>query len=267
MNAQNTLGNKLYELRKQSALSQEEFAEKLNVSRQAVSKWECGDALPDTENLIKISKLYGVSLDELVGNTNTEQAREPEQESNDNANTDFKNTHKTGIHIGEDGVHIGGEDGIHITDDSVHVGGIHINDDSVHVGGIHIEDGHVHFGKEDVNINVQATSSSANHTKKDLILRLLIQLPYPILITIAYLLWGFLWNGWAIGWTLYVTVPVYYSLLDCIKKKKASHFAYPVLVTFIYLFVGMQWGFWHPNWILFITIPIYYAITDAIEKM
>ncbi|MBO5980927.1 MAG: helix-turn-helix transcriptional regulator, partial [Clostridia bacterium] len=61
------LGNKLYELRKQAGLSQEAFAEKLGVSRQAVSKWECGASLPDTDNLITIANLYNISLDELIG--------------------------------------------------------------------------------------------------------------------------------------------------------------------------------------------------------
>jgi transcriptional regulator with XRE-family HTH domain len=86
------LGSKLYELRKKSGLSQEAFAEKLGVSRQAVSKWECGASLPDTDNLITISKLYGVSLDELIGNeastcqdhtVETAEKNEPEYEDED----------------------------------------------------------------------------------------------------------------------------------------------------------------------------------------
>ena len=55
------LAEKLYVLRKQSGISQEELADKLGVSRQAVSKWERGEAMPDTENLIAISKLYKTS--------------------------------------------------------------------------------------------------------------------------------------------------------------------------------------------------------------
>lgn len=58
--------NKLYELRKQRGLSQEELAGKLNVSRQTVSKWELGDSTPDMEKLIAISDLFEISLDELV---------------------------------------------------------------------------------------------------------------------------------------------------------------------------------------------------------
>ena len=58
--------NRLYNLRKQKGLSQEEFANRLNVSRQTVSKWEVGDSTPDMEKLIAISDLFEISLDELV---------------------------------------------------------------------------------------------------------------------------------------------------------------------------------------------------------
>ena len=58
--------NRLYQLRKQKGLSQEELANRLNVSRQTVSKWEVGDSTPDMEKLIAISDLFDVSLDKLV---------------------------------------------------------------------------------------------------------------------------------------------------------------------------------------------------------
>lgn len=58
--------NKLYELRKQKGFSQEELANRLNVSRQTVSKWEVGDSTPDMEKLVAMSDLFGISLDELV---------------------------------------------------------------------------------------------------------------------------------------------------------------------------------------------------------
>ena len=58
--------NKLYELRKQKGFSQEELANRLNVSRQTISKWEVGESTPDMENLVAISELFEISLDELV---------------------------------------------------------------------------------------------------------------------------------------------------------------------------------------------------------
>ncbi len=60
--------NKLYNLRKQKGLSQEELANRLNVSRQTISKWEVGDSTPDMEKLIAISDMFEISLDELVMN-------------------------------------------------------------------------------------------------------------------------------------------------------------------------------------------------------
>lgn len=62
-----TLTNHLIDARKRAGLSQGEVAEALNVSRQAVSRWETGLALPSTDNLAKLSKLYGISIDALLG--------------------------------------------------------------------------------------------------------------------------------------------------------------------------------------------------------
>jgi len=57
---------KLRTLRKQYKLSQEQLAEKINVSRQAITKWETEGGLPDIENLLAIASLFSVSLDELL---------------------------------------------------------------------------------------------------------------------------------------------------------------------------------------------------------
>lgn len=61
-------GNKLLELRKKENLSQEALAEKLNVTRQTISKWELNETSPDLKQAFLISKLFNISLDELVNN-------------------------------------------------------------------------------------------------------------------------------------------------------------------------------------------------------
>ena len=61
-----TFAEKLKELRKQKGISQEQLAEKIYVSRQAITKWESGNGLPDIENLIAISSLFNESLDSLL---------------------------------------------------------------------------------------------------------------------------------------------------------------------------------------------------------
>lgn len=62
------IANHLVELRRGHNLSQEDLAARLGVSRQAVSKWERAESAPDTDNLISLARLYGVSLDALLLN-------------------------------------------------------------------------------------------------------------------------------------------------------------------------------------------------------
>jgi len=60
------VGRRVQALRVQSGLSQEALADQLGVTRQSVSKWELGQALPDTEKIVQISRLFGVSTDWLL---------------------------------------------------------------------------------------------------------------------------------------------------------------------------------------------------------
>ena len=72
-----SFGEKLQELRRKAGLSQDALAERLEVSRQAVSKWERDEAVPETEKVVRIAKLFDVSLDELLLDK-APQPRQPE---------------------------------------------------------------------------------------------------------------------------------------------------------------------------------------------
>ena len=61
-----TFGEKLQALRKARGWSQEELAARISVSRQALSKWESGASVPDTENVVALSRLFGVTTDYLL---------------------------------------------------------------------------------------------------------------------------------------------------------------------------------------------------------
>ena len=74
--------SRLAGLRKKYGFSQEELAEKIGVSRQAVSKWERAESSPDTENLIALSKIYSLSLDDMLNHDN------PKERSYDPAKTE-----------------------------------------------------------------------------------------------------------------------------------------------------------------------------------
>ena len=67
-----SLSEKIQVLRKQKNISQEQLAEKLNVSRQAISKWETGDSLPDIDNILRLSSIFDVSTDYLLKTDNGE---------------------------------------------------------------------------------------------------------------------------------------------------------------------------------------------------
>ena len=138
--------NRLLQYRKKMNLSQEELASRIGVSRQAVSKWERAEASPDTDNLILLADIYGVSLDELLkGEKETEsetQSEEPENnaENNHDSDTTYKKSDKISF---KHGIHVDSKDG-----DSVHLNfrdGIHVKDKDgtkVDVGwnGIHVEE-------------------------------------------------------------------------------------------------------------------------------
>ncbi len=65
-----TLGQKLKEIRKKFGLSQEQLAEIMNVSRQAITKWEKDRGTPDVSNLQELSKIFGITVDYLLNNEN-----------------------------------------------------------------------------------------------------------------------------------------------------------------------------------------------------
>ena len=245
--------NRLYELRKQQVLSQEELAEKLGVSRQAVSKWERSEASPDTDNLIALAKIYGLSLDELIfGEKQSEQKEEPTEEIIEEISDDT-----TKVKIGPTAIFVESDDG-----DKV----------KIDLSGIKITDGkHIHIncdGDDDDDDDdydeddVEAIEKSGGKAK------FWLSLPYPIICVIAYLLFGCMdiLGGFGQSWIIFVTIPLYYSLIHAIAKKRFCDFAYPVFCAFAFLYLGMYHDNWHPSWVIFITIPIYYSIAGYFDK-
>ena len=98
------LSKKLVSLRKKKRLSQMEFAEMLQVSRQAISKWETGKAVPSIENLKCLSELYQISMDDLISSEETIQMtdcistiNEESMKSKENKKKEDWNTKKLSI--------------------------------------------------------------------------------------------------------------------------------------------------------------------------
>ncbi len=81
-----SLVEKLVTLRKQKGMTQMDLAEQLNVSRQAISRWEVGAAVPSTDNLRVLGDLYGVQIDYLLNDDNVHEPKSTEtpEETQDN---------------------------------------------------------------------------------------------------------------------------------------------------------------------------------------
>lgn len=242
--------NKLLQYRKKSGLSQEELAEKIGVSRQAVSKWERAEASPDTDNLVTLAQVYGVSLDELLGLApEQEEAKENTQEAQEA--TEYE---KDEVHVSfRDGIHVNSKDGDKI--DVSFKDGVHVVTKGEEKA--HFQKGYGHYYDDKGNKHEINTAAY-----------IALYIPFPIIITALYLAWGFsgLWGGWSLNWLLFFLIPLYYSLVDAIRNRNAAKFAFPALVAGIYVAIGMVMHIWHPTWIVFLTIPVFYFIAEAINK-
>jgi transcriptional regulator with XRE-family HTH domain len=234
-------------------ISQEELAERIGVSRQAVSKWERAESSPDTDNLIELAKVYGVSLDELLQGKAEESAaaEEPASAEEQPAEPAKQSEPAEHVHVGWDGIHVHDKNGTKVDIDRKH--GIFVTENGeqkVYTD----ESGHIHKSPD-----IEAQSRQ----KKSAWL----MIPYPILTVIAYLFFGYfnICGGWGFGWLVFLTIPIYYSLIDAITKRDANHFAYPVLAAIIFFILGFTAGLWHPGWAIFLTIPVYYGIVKAMR--
>ena len=86
------LNEKIQKLRKDHGISQEQLAERLNVTRQAISKWETGEGMPDIENILQLSAVFNVSVDYLLKNQITHPSPAPVLPEPENENLALADT-------------------------------------------------------------------------------------------------------------------------------------------------------------------------------
>ena len=177
------IADRLVELRRARGLSQEELAGKLGVSRQGVSKWERAESSPDTDNLIALARLYGVSLDELLlhtpaaGGAAAQAAPEPGPAGDAEAEEVFAAAQAWDA-----------------------------------------------AERAERKARKKAWEGRKERLLWLLTLALAVGLPglanalglqevYALIVTMAFLLTGFLLDNWHPGWMLFLTIPLYYSFL------------------------------------------------------
>ena len=235
------IANRLVKLRKEKGFSQEELADALGISRQAVSKWERAEASPDTDNLICLAKLYNVSLDSLLDTDETIEELKEEQKEKANESEKVKED-KEGIFIDDEG-------------DSVHIGsdGIHLKD--ADGSQVHISKGFIKAFDKDGHIVKREKFRVSSYVCGILML----------FAVIGYLLIGFLVGYWEVAWTLFLVPEIIASIIRCFEKKKLGAFNMPVLCTVVFITVSMLTGWWHPMWVVFLLVPVYYSIVNPLD--
>lgn len=243
------IANRLVNLRKEKNLSQEALAQELGISRQAVSKWERAEASPDTDNLILLARLYGMSLDDLL-KTEDEIPKPDSEPETVEGEVEHEGSEK------EEYVHIG-------------IGGIHVKDkyNKVHVGWDGI---HVHDNKDDVHVDMSPEEAkewikTGHHYAK--IAEPAQKFPFAVLVIIAYIILGAFTNAWAVSLLIFLLIPLWHSGVSAFYHRDMCHFAYPVLVAGVYVLLGIYNHMWHPGWVLFLTIPVYYSIFGYINSI
>lgn len=294
------MAQRLVDRRKAAGLSQEALAAQLGVSRQAVSKWERSESSPDTDNLIALAALYGVSLDELLygeaannaddledGSASTETADAAGEAEDSAENADRSDKPLVDVSLAR---------GIHVIDpnkgEEVHVGwsGIHVinerKGEEVHVGpgGLHIDtlenDGHSVHTNDDGTVTIDGETFSSwkeAHDKLDhhgkhfhtKVGRTWNKFPFPALVALAYLVLGIIYGAWSMGLFLVFLIPIYYALGDFIDQRHLSKLiecVYPAAAIAWFLYMWLCLGQPHPAWAILITIPVIKALMRWCRK-
>lgn len=292
------MAQRLVDRRKAAGLSQEALAAQLGVSRQAVSKWERSESSPDTDNLIALAALYGVSLDELLygeaasdadgsedGSTETVDEAKEAEDSAEHADCGDKPlvdiSLARGIHVidpnkGEE-VHVGWN-GIHVTNERKGEE-VYVGPDGVHVDTLE-DDGHSVHTNDDGAVTIDGETFSSwkeAHDKLDhhgkhfhtKVGRTWNKFPFPALVALAYLVLGIVYGTWVTGLFLVFLIPIYYALGDFIDQRHLSKLidvVYSVSAETWFLYMWLRLGQPHPAWVILITIPVVKALMRWCRK-
>ena len=240
------IADRLVKLRKKYGYSQEELADKLGLSRQAVSKWERAEASPDTDNLICLAKLYGVSLDELLA-TEEDIDTIVEEQIKDNKEEAPAQEEKK-VEIKDDEVVLFSKSGKKVT----------INDDGV---TCYNADGSVKKHQFDTKMAIIGAVEGTLFT----------------LALVAYIVVSALLGWWNIMWVVFFIPEIICSIARAIVKRNANHFNMAFVAIFAFFLVSFTipvalgtYGdpmLWHPMWVVFLAIPAYHSTVGAINKV
>ncbi len=209
-----SFGSNIGYLRKKKGMTQEEFAERMYVSRQTVSRWETDSVYPDVETVIKLCEVLECDMETLVrGDATQEKQPAPVQEQERKPDEEIKMV-----------------------------------------------------------------------PRRNTVLKIVEDMLFP-LVTVVYLIMGFVWDLWHPGWLIFVIAAFLGPVLSAINRpklrpiKKRSYFgpamdwdrinaAFCSIVFLVaipaYLVLGFVWNLWHPGWLIFVAATVLCAISSIL---
>lgn len=216
------IATRLMNYRKKAGLSQEELADKLGVSRQAVSKWECSESSPDTDNLIALAKIYGVSLDELI---NGDAPANNKEKKNDEGLV-LKDDEGNEVHFKKGGVELVDEKGekkdiyyrkrgkhkLRAAEDIISSITVLLVVAAYLLLGFLTKDGWSHYWVLFFLITITPSILPAIYYRKFTLFA------YPMVVVMLYLTLGMFADWWHPGWVLFITIPIYYMVFGPIDR-------------------------------------------------
>lgn len=190
------IAQRLYELRRDHGYSQESLAEALDISRQAISKWERAESAPDMGNLIALADLYGITIDELVrpGSSDDEKSSSNEDDQAV-AEEDARNRKADDTAEQEQPEAPDDTAAEPAQPDSPKASEPSADRKSVHAHG-------------------SAYAKSEKPARLKCGLR---RFPYPLLVLVLVLLFSLVWGMWESAW-LFLTIPFYYWIARIVER-------------------------------------------------
>ena len=206
------IANRLVELRKKNGYSQEELADKLGLSRQAVSKWERAESSPDTDNLICLARLYNVSLDDLLNTSeNTDDIRR-EVKERETIKEESNIPTKKPVDEKEEK-----RDKKLKYAESVVSGILFILAIATYffISTFHESEWRRLWVIILIPVLVVSIISAVRKRRFK-------QFAYPVLATLTFLVFGLYFGNWHPSWIVFITIPVYYLVVEPIDRSIAE---------------------------------------------
>lgn len=229
------IAQRLAAMRREQGYSQEELAERLGLSRQAVSKWERAESSPDIGNIVALAKLYGVTVDELLS-----------------LEGDIADL--------EDDVRFEQQDKRTSAEEEAKQAAVRANEAAVRAAQAAVA-------------ATQARQTAEQAVPAALPVSVPVAAPAPAVasapIPPAAASSPAPFGAPAAPTGAPVIPPAYASQPPVEAARKRGPwmtFPYPVLCVIVFLLAGFFGGIWHPAWVIFLTIPLYYRIAHIIEN-